>query len=245
MFLSEPPKTNYDLNFRLMGIPVRVHPLFWLTGALLGLNPTDGDPKLLMMWVGVVFVSIVVHEMGHALAARSYGWAPWITLHVFGGLASYRPTYETRFSRLFISVAGPAAQLVFAGIIFLAVLAVPGLVRGDGGGVAVTAPLFSFLLVVNIVWALFNLLPVIPLDGGQIARELIGFRDPEGGTRKALWLSLFVAGGLAVLGLALWGDYFLAFFFGYMAYLNYSMIQQLYGAGYGGGFHGSSDGRGW
>ena len=52
-------------------------------------------PVDMLFWVGAVFVSILVHELGHALAARAYGWEPWITLHGFGGLASYRPTYHS------------------------------------------------------------------------------------------------------------------------------------------------------
>jgi hypothetical protein len=107
VILSEPARTPYDLNFSLLGIPVRVHPMFWLVALLLGFRGNP-KPQELVLWVAVVFVSILVHELGHALAARAHGWEPWITLHGFGGLASYRPTRQTPRSRILITLAGPA-----------------------------------------------------------------------------------------------------------------------------------------
>ena len=70
MLFTEPNRTPYDLRFNLFGIPVRVHPLFWLVAAILGAG-SDPDPIELLLWIGTVFVSILIHEMGHALAARA------------------------------------------------------------------------------------------------------------------------------------------------------------------------------
>ena len=84
MFLfQEPPPTQYDLRFTVAGIPVRVHPLFWLIALLLG---AAGDPLLLPAWVLVIFVSILIHELGHALAFRRVGQDSRIVLHMAGGL---------------------------------------------------------------------------------------------------------------------------------------------------------------
>src|SRR5262249_21254431 len=122
VLLTEPPRTPYDLRFHLFGIPVRVHPLFWLVALVLGMGG-KAEPADMIMWVGVVFVSIVVHEMGHALAARAHGWEPWITLYGMGGLASYQPTYYSPRSRILITLAGPMAGFVFAGGIIGAIAA--------------------------------------------------------------------------------------------------------------------------
>ena len=84
--------TPYDLNFSLLGVPIRVHPLFWLAALVLGLNL---NPHQLPIWIAVVFVSIVVHEMGHALMIRSFGWQPSIVLYTFGGLAMHQPTHHS------------------------------------------------------------------------------------------------------------------------------------------------------
>ncbi len=73
MFSFEPPRTAYDLHFQIAGIPVRVHPLFWLATLILGSNSWSGDGNVdpdagmkLLIWVGVMFVSILVHELGHS-----------------------------------------------------------------------------------------------------------------------------------------------------------------------------------
>jgi Zn-dependent protease len=81
-----------------------------------------------------------------------------------------------------------------------------------------------------------NLLPIYPLDGGQVARELFGVYGGSDGLRQSLWLSLIAAAGLAVLALVRLDDQFLAFFFGYLAYTNYSVIRGMFGPG--GGFGG-------
>ena len=87
MFLADPPRTPYDLYFRLWGIPVRVHPLFWAVGLLISFAP--GPPLEMFIRLGVWFVSILVHEMGHAWMMRYYGWNPSVTLYAMGGFARY------------------------------------------------------------------------------------------------------------------------------------------------------------
>ena len=81
--LSDPGTTQYDLRFSVLGIPVRVHPTFWFIGLLLG--SATPQLSLVAIWIGCLFLSILVHELGHALAARSFGWPPDIVLHGFGG----------------------------------------------------------------------------------------------------------------------------------------------------------------
>ena len=117
MLFNEPPPTPYDLNFHVLGFPVRVHPFFWAGSLLLGLGITNGDPLRMLIWIGAVFLSIVVHEMGHALAACRQGWQPRITLHAFGGLASYQPTYHTPRVQVLISLAGPLAGFLLAALV--------------------------------------------------------------------------------------------------------------------------------
>src|SRR5512146_1456782 len=84
LFFQSPPPTRYDLRFSLLGFPVRVHPLFWLIAVLLG--SASADLVQILIWVLVVFVSILIHELGHALAFRRYGLSSQIVLHFAGGL---------------------------------------------------------------------------------------------------------------------------------------------------------------
>jgi Zn-dependent protease len=247
VILNEPPRSPYDLNFRLLGIPVRVHPMFWLVAVLLGLGGNQ-DPVPILMWVGVVFVSILVHELGHALTARWYGWEPWITLHSFGGLASYQPTFHDPKSRIVITLAGPGAGFLLAAAI-AAAIAASGHRLEFGWPDFVLPVLFEpyesrplnmliiDLLYVNIFWGLVNLLPVYPLDGGQISQELFQLANPRDGLRQSLWLSVVTAAVVGVLAYVRLGDMFLALFFGYMAYTSYLTLTAYFGPGGGlGGF---------
>lgn len=250
MFLIEPQPTAYDLRFPVAGIPVRVHPLFWLAAVLLGAQ--GGDGTTLLIWVGVVFVSILAHELGHALAYRYYGQASQIVLYLMGGLtiaagaaggSSWgRPRLGPQ-GHAFISAAGPAAGFLLATVIIGLVFAAGGAVdfhftRGflPGWDVQLRAPpqegnfywyvLIEDLLYVNIFWGLVNLLPVYPLDGGQIAREWFASQDPWNGTARALWLSVCVSGAMAVVSLLLWRSIFMALLFGSLAFSNYQALQQ-------------------
>jgi stage IV sporulation protein FB len=256
--LIEPSRTPYDLQFSFLGIPVRVHPFFWLMAVLLGSRGFSSDVQpmaQLLMWVGVVFVSILVHEMGHAVTIRYFGWRPWITLYAFGGLASYEPGYSSSYGsysrkgntptgQVIISAAGPIAGFLLAGLVAAVLFAVdrktgffllgrPILVgRGDFIENPYLSILAFQLLIVNVFWGLLNLLPVYPLDGGKISRELFTAYSRRDGLQHSLILSIGVAAGLA-----LWGaskrDWWLAILFGILAYQSYQMLQQQRG-GWGG-----------
>jgi len=238
---EEPPRTQGDLNFSVLGIPVRVHPMFWFVGILLGLR--DGEPVGIFLWVLALFISILVHEMGHALAIRANGWYPWITLYGFGGLASYQPTRIRPWTQIGISLAGPVAGFVLAAVIVallqisgnkwrvVGVQVIPGMMRNER-----LADLTFYMLYINIYWGLVNLLPIYPLDGGQIARQLFNKYGGPDGFRQSLWLSIFAAGGVAFYAGSR-GDWYLAILFGYMAYNNYTLMQAYFGGGgYGGGW---------
>ncbi len=239
LFSPEMPPSRYDLNFVLFGIPVRVQVWFWIVTLLFAARG-DAQPAELVLWVVVVFCSVLLHEMGHALAAKSYGWAPQITLHGFGGFARYLPTYRTRYSTLLISAAGPAIGFALAGLIVgilnVAGLEAPLLGWNLGGSHPIDNSnlrlLVSLTLYANIFWGLLNLLPIYPLDGGQIARELLALVNPVDAARQSLWLSVITGVGMAALALKTMdshGSLFLVLFFGYLAMLSYQALEQ--GAG--------------
>ena len=138
--------------------------------------------------MAAVLFSLLVHEMGHALAYRWFGQSAHVVLYHLGGLAipdAWGRGARRPWQRLIISAAGPLAQLALAAAI-VAVLkvggyAVPfpvpsvgaalGLYEGTDIGSRFWFALVYFLLQVNIFWPLLNLVPVPPLDGGQIVRE--------------------------------------------------------------------------
>jgi Zn-dependent protease len=230
LFTLEPPPTNYDLNFRVAGIPVRVHPFFWIVTALLGAS--DPRPRAMFTWILAVFISILVHELGHALMIRRYGWRPWITLHGFGGLASYQPTHSTPWSQTLIALAGPAAGFLLAGVIIAALrLAKVGFPFFgywiSSGDHLLNEGLDQFvfdMLQINLFWGLVNLLPIIPMDGSRVTQEVLSRVRPHDGMQISLWLSIFCAGAMAVIGLARFNSLYIALMFGYLAYTSYQIL---------------------
>lgn len=248
MLLGDPPRTGGDLHFSLFGIPVRVHPFFWVVALLLGMR--SNDVISLLVWVVAVFLGIVVHEMGHALVMRSYGFSPWITLYGLGGMASYNqaqmygPQERSAQRQITIAAAGPIAGFLFAAAVaMLLTLAGYSLATQLGapygillipqeqiGSPALTRFVFD-LMFISITWGLVNLLPVFPLDGGQIAREILQSFNPAGGLRQSLILSMVVAGAMAVVGVFVWQSLFVGLLFGFMAYSSYQTLQQVGGYG--------------
>lgn len=197
MLLLEPEPTPYDLRFRLFGVGVRVHPMFWVFTAILKWSSfTHGGFPYLALWVGCVFVSVLLHELGHVLVGRAFGSHGSIVLYTFGGLAVGSNALPRRWQRVAVLAAGPLVQLVLWIVVVAAAPAVLRQVPPDWRHLTVEA--LSYLDVINLFWALFNLLPIWPLDGGQISREFFEGAMGYRGTQAALWLSVAVAGLVAL-----------------------------------------------
>lgn len=233
----EPAETHYDLKFKLFGIPVRIHPMFWFLVLLLGMGGSDA--KALVLWVVAVLISITVHELGHALALRLYGFYPRIVLYSFGGLTIHdRYTRVMRwFDNIFVSAAGPLAGFAFiavvlGGLYYAGQTGVVPIAQSLGTAIDRDNLVFSFYMTIffcqltqiNIFWGVFNLLPIFPLDGGQILREVCQRVSPTYGFTAMLRISIFAALLLAVYG-ATSGQFFLAIMFAWIAYSNYQMMQ--------------------
>ena len=84
------------------------------------------------------------------------------------------------------------------------------------------------LLWVNVFWGLFNLLPVFPLDGGQVARNIIIQYDPYDGVRKSIWVSVITGGLIALYGLLVMRSIYIALLFGLLAFQSYQSLQRRY-----------------
>jgi Zn-dependent protease len=263
-----------DLHFSLFGVPVRVNPMFWVVSVLLGFRL--GDPTLVIMWMLCVFVSILVHEFGHVLAFGLFGHPARIVLYAMGGLAipdaghgGWQASSFRRGARqldgwphVIVSLAGPAAGFVLAGVVVASLYV---------GGVSISCPFFFdlelghgdpiqnrnlanivlFLLFSNVLWGLANVLPLYPLDGGQVARELFLMFDAGQGIRRSLVLSI-VTGTAVAVGMLAWqgrDGAFTAIMCGILAYDSYVALAAYTGrgGGFGGGYRdgGAGGGRDW
>ncbi len=110
-------ETQFDLKFRLLDVPVRIHPLFWAVSAILGWR--ENNLPVVLLWVLCVFVSILVHEYGHALMSRAFGCSPSIVLWSMGGLCYSQGERQTPKERLAVVLAGPGAGFVLLGAVIL------------------------------------------------------------------------------------------------------------------------------
>jgi Zn-dependent protease len=212
------------LRFSLFGIPVVVQPFFWLVAAMLGgANHADSRDGLirLILFIAVAFVSILVHELGHAIAGRRGRF--------------------TRNGHLARIAWGPGAGFLLFIATYLALVlilspqdakAMAQITLFNTGSLSETLHLLAFireqqywfeiasaLLWVNFWWTLINLLPVMPLDGGQIAGTFIQNRH------KLHLIGLITAAAMVATSLFL-DRTLTAAVFGFLAWQNYQQMRQ-------------------
>ncbi len=152
--------------FDIADIPVRVS--LWYGLLLVYWFQGGGDGRSTLLWVIIVTLSILVHELGHALVARYYRLRPSILLHGLGGLCNHDRAERDRHD-VFIIAAGPGAGLLLGLATWVVSLNAPfaWMLKPWFGSVV------SMSLYVNFGWSLVNLLPIWPLDGGQLYRLLM------------------------------------------------------------------------
>ncbi|MBI5518364.1 MAG: M50 family metallopeptidase [Deltaproteobacteria bacterium] len=196
----------FTLKFRLGPFPVRVEPWFWLF--LVALNGNLRGPSL-VLWVAVAFVSILVHELGHASVARHFGARASIRLHTFGGL-TYPDRVLPRWESIAMTLAGPGAG-------FLLGLGAYGVAQVARHPNPLVAEALGFLLWVNVFWGVMNLLPVLPLDGGLVLQDALGPRRRQ----LARTISGVVAVAVALTAGVVFGQVYLAVLFGFCAFQSF------------------------
>jgi Zn-dependent protease len=209
------------LRFRIGPFPVLVLPWFFLSAVLLGYPLGFG--WRMAAWIVLVFVSVLVHELGHALVGKAFGGSPEIRLEAFGGVTFPQFARRPGPGRQFIlSAAGPVLGIAVGAAAYALLRYWP---PEPGSVSAWTVAQFVF---VSVVWAAFNLLPILPLDGGNM---LLAFL--EGVRRKpsialASWISFGVSLVVGAL-LMLWRgfDPFLLLWMGLFALQNFSRARAM------------------
>jgi len=176
------------VSFRLFGFPISIHMSFLAVLGVIGLSWFQEIDRV----VGVVIIAVVailVHELGHAFAARSQGvvGAPTISLAGMAGVTSYQLQRDpSRAQSILISGAGPLAGIAL-GVVVLAVR-----VAGVGESDPFVDSMMRVGLFTTFGWSAFNLLPIVPLDGGHIMTQLLpGSQRVR--LRRAAALSIVVA----------------------------------------------------
>lgn len=207
------------MEFQLFRFPVRVDFTFFIMAMFLGMS-RFGQPAFLLSWIAVVFFSVLIHELGHALVARSYGSQPAIRLYAMGGLTIWQSPWRiSHHQRIWLSFAGPLAGFIVAALVWvlkstvLPPLPVFGMV------------LLNDLLWVNLVWGAINLLPILPMDGGNIMRSTIQMLTRSDDLRIPVFISMAFC-SLALV-FSLYHQYLWATFLcGWFLYHNYMLLNQ-------------------
>ncbi|WP_338865460.1 hypothetical protein [Myxococcus stipitatus] len=181
-------------HFHAGGFPVRIHPFFFLSALATGWG-SGIAPERLALWMGVVFVSILLHECGHAWTLRKFGAGARITLHGLGGTTE-GDREVTHRQAVKVSLAGPSVGLVLGGLTW----ALSRATAPEAGGLG--HEVLRQVLWVNVGWACLNLLPVQPLDGGDALASFVRARAGARHERTLRVIGLVTAA--AMLGWALW-----------------------------------------
>ncbi|MDQ3933476.1 MAG: site-2 protease family protein [Actinomycetota bacterium] len=188
---------------RVFGIRVGVDPswflvlflfIWWLSTWYEELYPGDDTKAFALATAGALlfFLSVVLHELGHAVVAMRNGIGiAGIDLWLFGGLARMKSDTRTPGQEFRIAAAGPAVTLVIAvlcyglGSLFFAGEVADGVTFDEDSGISAGAALLGWLTLINVCLLVFNLIPAYPLDGGRIARAFAWWRtgDRERATR--------------------------------------------------------------
>ncbi|MBI3186093.1 MAG: tetratricopeptide repeat protein [Myxococcales bacterium] len=216
------------LRFRIGRIPVEVHASHLLLSGLLAYLATDGvkgnawpgsalaDPAAagyhtafaacVAIWMGIISLSVLIHELGHALVAAAFGYRPQIHLVGLGGLTQPNAEGPIPWHKdVLLTLAGPGFGLLLA-------TAALGLRLGATGRSEVAFFVADGLFKANLVWAVVNLLPVTPLDGGRIASAVLIRLFGKIGFLLSQLIALGIGGLVVALGL--WtGQLFLTLLF--------------------------------
>jgi Zn-dependent protease len=185
---------------RILGITFRVHVTFLLLLLFIFLSvlPQKGSAAAFtaVLFICAIFACVLIHELAHSLIARRFGVeAKSITLLPIGGVATMEEIPEKPSQEIAISIIGPLINLAIAGVLYLLVG------RWAGVGAPNMQPdspqaFFAGLIGVNILLAIFNLIPAFPMDGGRVLRGILALKLDYG---RATWIAVGIGQGVAML----------------------------------------------
>lgn len=167
-------------------IPVHIQPTFWLLAALIAWLNAPGLVEVII-WVGVIIISILIHEYGHALTAVAFKQRATIELVAYGGVTKRTGRTLSKWQEFIIVFNGPLAGALLGAVAY-------ALLKSIGPHLnAISIYALTVTFYINVFWTILNLLPVFPLDGGQLLvitmQGIFGLR----GLKLALLFSTIIA----------------------------------------------------
>jgi len=196
------------------GIEVRIHITFllflvWIWFSSYELEGQSGAIKG-VLFILILFACVLLHEFGHAFAARAFGIrTPDITLYAIGGVARLNRIPDKPWQELIVAIAGPLVNVVIAAVLIFGIHVTAGLQQLEH----LESPRIEMLAKVasvNVMLVLFNLIPAFPMDGGRVLRALLAMTMPYA---KATQIAARIGQGLAIVFLifGLFGNPILVF----------------------------------
>jgi Zn-dependent protease len=200
-------------------IPIHIHPFFWLVCILIGTLYSGFNVVGILVWTVVIFISVLFHELGHALTARAFGKKATITLMGFGGVTQHTGKDLSALRQFLIIFNGP----LFGFILFALFYYIKGTL------VVQTGTFFYFvhaMWIINLIWTVINLFPILPMDGGQLVRVVLEHFFKVNGLKAAILISLSFSIGIATLSF-FYGQWILAILFFFFAMQNMAFFRQV------------------
>lgn len=198
-------------------IPITIYGTFWLFSALIGFVNSNSFLGTLI-WTVIIFVSVLFHEFGHALTALIFGQHPHIELVALGGLTYHDGERLPFWKQFFIVLNGPLFGFLLFGITTF-LLSIPSLAKGSFESVLLLTK------SVNLFWTIVNLLPVMPLDGGQLLRvvfeKILGLK----GFKYSLFVGIFISIAICLISF-LYQQFFIGALFFLLAFQNYNTVRR-------------------
>lgn len=198
-------------------IPIVIHPFFWVTAAIIGFL-ISGTWVGTLIWMFVILVSVIVHEFGHALTAIGFGLKPQIELVALGGLTYHKGEGLPFWKQFIIVFNGPLfGFFLFLLAWFLLTMTTPG---------TKVQYILTLFYQINLIWTVLNLVPVLPLDGGQMMRIVLEAIFGAKGLKYSLIVGMVVAGG-ASLFFFLFQNFFAGALFFLFAFQSFDMYRRM------------------
>lgn len=195
-------------------IPITIRPAFWLFAALIGFMYSRSVSGTLI-WMGIILFSVLFHEFGHAITAVMFGRKPRIEIVALGGVTIHDGQKLSAWKQFFIVLNGPLFGLLLALFAWLAL-------KISLFSTGLMAQILADITIINVFWTVINLLPIMPLDGGQMLR--IGMEAAFGakGFQYALLIGVVIA-AMASFALFLFQEFLLGAFFFFFAFQGFEM----------------------
>ncbi|MBS0625060.1 MAG: M50 family metallopeptidase [Verrucomicrobia bacterium] len=206
------------MQFTFLRIPVTIHPSFWIFMLLVVLQGGYGASETTIL-AFIFFFSLLFHEYGHGLTALAMGKAPEIHLVAFGGYTTFRNLRMTNKEHFIITLNGPLFSAILIGLAYYLLKFSSGFSRE-----------FCFFLYLtmklNIFWLIVNLIPLEPLDGGQLLRSILTkYLGEARGSKITLVIGLISASVGSAYFLAT-GSYFFGTLFLFHGIQNFQIVQR-------------------